>query len=89
MKSNDGSRRGRAFASLLAVASLGGRASLHSYQVDDIDSSRGTLTPFTVQVDETGLNLHEAMAVGKALHSLVCRSASRFSPRADARRSSR
>ena len=42
-------------------------ASLHNYQVDDIDSSQGALTPFQVQVDETGINVHEAMAIGKAV----------------------
>jgi hypothetical protein len=57
----------RALGVALAVWPVGGCASLHSYQVDDIDSSRGTLTPFEVQVDETGLNLHEAMAVAKSV----------------------
>ena len=42
-------------------------ASLHNYQIDDIDSSQGALTPFQLQVDETGINVHEAISVGKAV----------------------
>jgi hypothetical protein len=52
---------------LLAIALASGCASLHSYQVDDIDSSEGTLTPFEVKVDDTGINLHQAFEVGEAL----------------------
>lgn len=40
-------------------------ARLHHYQLTDIDSSRGTLEPFELRVDETGFNLQEAAAVAK------------------------
>lgn len=53
--------------SLLAIMLASGCASLHSYQVDDIDSSEGTLSPFEVKVDDTGINLHQAFEVGEAL----------------------
>jgi hypothetical protein len=52
---------------LLAVALASACASLHSYQVDDIDSSEGTLVPFEVKVDDTGINLHQAFEVGEAV----------------------
>jgi hypothetical protein len=41
-------------------------AHMHHYQLGDIDSTRGRLTPFEIQVDETGVNVHEGAAVVKA-----------------------
>ena len=57
----------RALAALWVTGLCSSCASLHSYQVDDIDSSSGALTPFEVQVDETGFDFREGMEVGKAL----------------------
>jgi|RhiMethySRZTD1v2_1073278.scaffolds.fasta_scaffold22738_2 hypothetical protein len=51
---------------LCAALLLAGCASLHHYQLGDIDASRGELKPFEIQVDETGLDTQEAMEVGKA-----------------------
>jgi len=56
-----------AVAGALALGLTTACASMYSYQVDDIDSSSGILTPFEVKVDETGLNLHEATGVAKAV----------------------
>ena len=61
------SRTRRTVACLLAVGLTSACASLHSYEVDDIDSSQGSLTPFEVKVDDTGINLHQAFEVGEAL----------------------
>jgi hypothetical protein len=58
---------GTALSSLVAIALTSACASLHSYQVDDIDSSEGALTPFEVKVDDTGINVHQAFEIGKAL----------------------
>ncbi len=49
----------------LCAALLTGCASLHHYQLGDIDASRGELKPFEIQVDETGLDTQEAFEVGK------------------------
>lgn len=57
----------RVLTCLCAVSLCSSCASLHSYQVDDIDSSSGALTPFEVQVDETGFDIHQGMEIGKAL----------------------
>ncbi len=59
--------KGTALSSLLAVALTSACASLHSYQVDDIDSSEGTLTPFELEVDDTGINVHQAFQIGEAV----------------------
>ena len=40
-------------------------ASLHHYQLDDIDSSQGKLQPFEIQVDETGLDAQQALELAK------------------------
>jgi hypothetical protein len=61
------SKSPRALSCLLAVALTSACASLHSYQVDDIDSSEGPITPFEVKVDDTGINLHQAFAVGESV----------------------
>ncbi len=58
---------GTGLSSLVAIALTSACASLHSYQVDDIDSSEGALTPFEVKVDDTGINVHQAFEIGKAL----------------------
>jgi hypothetical protein len=50
---------------LCAALLITGCASLHHYQLGDIDASRGKLTPFEIQVDETGIDTQEALEVGK------------------------
>lgn len=59
-------RYGAACAGLLA-ASLVGCASAHHIQISDIDSSRGRLEPFELQLNATGLSVSDAATIGKAL----------------------
>jgi hypothetical protein len=42
-------------------------AHMHHYQLGEIDSTRGRLTPFEIQVDETGLDVHEGAAIVKGV----------------------
>jgi hypothetical protein len=53
---------------LLAVGCAGswGCATAHQVQISDIDSSRGTLQPFQVQVNATGFSASDAAAVAKS-----------------------
>ncbi len=52
----------------LALALLSsGCASMYNEQIADIDSSHGTLKPFEIQANATGLNVHDGAAVTKAL----------------------
>jgi hypothetical protein len=48
-----------------ALLAVSGCARLHHYQLGEIDSSRGRLEPFVVQVNETGLNVHDGAAIAK------------------------
>jgi len=43
-----------------------GCANLHSIQLGDIYADKGDLIPFEFKVNETGLNIGEASAIGKA-----------------------
>jgi hypothetical protein len=52
---------------LLAIPFGTACASLHHYEVSDIDSTEGKLTPFELQVDETGINVHEAIGIAKTV----------------------
>jgi hypothetical protein len=46
-------------ALLLVTAALGGCATLHHAQVDEIDASRGRLVPFEIHASEVGINARE------------------------------
>lgn len=48
---------------------LHGCAYMHHYQLNDIDSSRGTLRPISVQVNDIGFNLNEATALLKSMET--------------------
>jgi len=58
-------RRRAPLALLATLAFATGCARFHHYQLGDIDSTEGTLDPITIQVDETGFDLHEAASAGK------------------------
>ena len=49
----------------MVLGAVGGCAEMHHYQLGDIDSSRGPLQPFSVQVDETGFDLEEGVELAK------------------------
>ncbi len=55
---------------LLLAPALGGCASLHRAQLDEIDAQRGRLVPFEIHVSETGVN---TKAIG-AIASVAARS---------------
>jgi hypothetical protein len=44
-----------------------GCASLHHYEVGEIDSTEGRLTPFELQVDETGVDVHQAISIAESV----------------------
>ena len=46
---------------------LAGCATLHHVELDEIDASRGRLTPFEVHVSETGVNVKEVGALASAV----------------------
>ncbi|HVY25885.1 MAG TPA: hypothetical protein VHB79_05010 [Polyangiaceae bacterium] len=51
---------------MVGVLLLGnGCAHLHQLQIADIDSTGGTLEPFEVQVNATGLSVHDSAEVAK------------------------
>lgn len=44
-----------------------GCASMHNQQITDIDSTRGTLSPFEIQASATGVSVQDGAAVARAL----------------------
>jgi hypothetical protein len=51
------------FHSLALSVVLYGCAQMHHYQLNDLDSTHGTLQPISVQVNDVGFNLKEATAL--------------------------
>jgi len=60
-------RRGQAALHLTSVFALVGCASMHNQQIADIDSTRGALSPFQIQVNATGVSVHDGAAVARTL----------------------
>ncbi|KGJ90145.1 hypothetical protein [Colwellia psychrerythraea] len=48
----------------LSFLLMGGCSQLHHVHIGDIDQSQGTLTPFTIQVNELGFDLAKTAEIG-------------------------
>jgi len=48
----------------LSLLAIGGCSQLHHVHIGEIDQSRGTLTPFTLKVNELGFDAAQAAQIG-------------------------
>lgn len=62
-------RYGRLRALGVLLVSITGCASAHQIQISDVDSTRGRLEAFQVQLNATGVSVKDGAAIAKALSS--------------------